>query len=174
MKDSGIEWIGEIPADWDVVYGKHHFSNKKTIPGIHSVNFDRLALTLKGVVLRSKEDSDGLQPKDFDTYQLLSINELVFKLIDLQNTSTSQVGLAHNTGLVSPAYIVLHPNHRQCHQCGGNKGTGKPSVCIKAWYRYFQCPPGLDVYQTRHKLQSAIIKALPAEYFLRFRGGLGK
>lgn len=109
MKDSGIEWIGEIPADWDVVYGKHHFSNKKTIPGIHSVNFDRLALTLKGVVLRSKEDSDGLQPKDFDTYQLLSINELVFKLIDLQNTSTSRVGLAHNTGLVSPAYIVLHP-----------------------------------------------------------------
>lgn len=26
------------------------------------------------------------------------------------NVSTSRVGLAHNTGLVSPAYVVLHPN----------------------------------------------------------------
>ena len=59
---------------------------------------------------RKKDDSDGLQPKDFDTYQLLRENELVFKLIDLQNVSTSRVGLAHATGLVSPAYIVLHAN----------------------------------------------------------------
>lgn len=31
-------------------------------------------------------------------------------MIDLQNVSTSRVGLAHATGLVSPAYIVLHAN----------------------------------------------------------------
>lgn len=110
MKDSGIEWIGEIPNRWTVRRGKTLFVNTKYIPGKLSSNYDRLSLTLKGVLPRKKDDSDGLQPKDFDTYQLLRENELVFKLIDLQNVSTSRVGLAHATGLVSPAYIVLHTN----------------------------------------------------------------
>lgn len=108
MKDSGIEWIGKIPKDWDFEKGKYHFSNKKIIPGVSSYKYQRLALTLKGVIKRDKDDSDGLQPKDFNTYQLLKKDELVFKLIDLQNVSTSRVGLAHDTGLVSPAYIILH------------------------------------------------------------------
>lgn len=110
MKDSGIEWIGQIPNSWTVRRGKTLFVNTKYIPGKLSSNYDRLSLTLKGVLPRKKDDSDGLQPKDFDTYQLLRENELVFKLIDLQNVSTSRVGLAHATGLVSPAYIVLHAN----------------------------------------------------------------
>ena len=110
MKDSGIAWIGEIPNSWTVRRGKTLFVNTKYIPGKLSSNYDRLSLTLKGVLPRKKDDSDGLQPKDFDTYQLLRENELVFKLIDLQNVSTSRVGLAHATGLVSPAYIVLHAN----------------------------------------------------------------
>lgn len=108
MKDSGIEWIGEIPKTWRFEKGKYHFSNKKIIPGASSYKYQRLALTLKGVIKRDKDDSDGLQPKDFNTYQLLRKDELVFKLIDLQNVSTSRVGLAHETGLVSPAYIILH------------------------------------------------------------------
>ena len=110
MKDSGVKWIGEIPEDWSVDKVKYHFENYKIIPGIESDKFDRLALTLKGVIKRDKEDGTGLQPKDFYTYQLLRKNDLVFKLIDLQNVSTSRVGLAHNTGIVSPAYIILHPN----------------------------------------------------------------
>ena len=107
MKDSGIEWIGKIPLNWNVTKTKYKFKNNKTIPGVKAENYDRLALTLKGVIHRSKEDVEGLQPKDFLTYQLLKENELVFKLIDLQNVSTSRVGLAHDTGLVSPAYIII-------------------------------------------------------------------
>ncbi len=110
MKDSGIEWIGKIPKAWNVEKSKYNFSNNKIVPGIHSSEYQRLSLTLNGVLKRNKEDSDGLQPKDFDTYQLLKKGELVFKLIDLQNISTSRVGLAHDTGLVSPAYIVLKSN----------------------------------------------------------------
>lgn len=110
MKDSGVEWIGYIPCNWKVEKGKYHFTNNKYVPGINSNKYDRLALTMKGVVNRSKEDTEGLQPKDFNTYQLLKENELVFKLIDLQNVSTSRVGLSHTTGLVSPAYIILRAN----------------------------------------------------------------
>ena len=108
IKKSGVSWIGDIPADWSLEKVKFHFTNNKIIPGIDSEKYDRLALTLRGVVNRSKEDANGLQPKDFNTYQLLKEGELVFKLIDLQNISTSRVGLAHDTGLVSPAYIILH------------------------------------------------------------------
>lgn len=110
MKDSGVEWIGNIPVKWNVDKVKYHFTNYKIIPGIQSVNYKRLALTLKGVIFRDKNDGTGLQPKDFYTYQLLKKNDLVFKLIDLQNISTSRIGLAHATGLVSPAYIILKSN----------------------------------------------------------------
>lgn len=106
-KESNIGWIGTIPNTWKIDKVKYHFTNNKYIPGIHSSKYDRLALTLNGVIHREKEDVNGLQPKDFNTYQLLRKGELVFKLIDLQNISTSRVGLAHDTGLVSPAYIVL-------------------------------------------------------------------
>ena len=70
-------------------------------------NYERLALTMNGVIKRSKEDSEGLQPEKFEGYQILRKNELVFKLIDLENIRTSRVGLSSYTGLVSPAYIVL-------------------------------------------------------------------
>lgn len=110
MKDSGIEWIGQIPEDWSANRVKFHFSNSKDIVGIRVDNFERLALTLNGVIKRSKDDNEGLQPTDFVGYQILKSGELVFKLIDLQNVSTSRVGLSPYTGIVSPAYIVLSSN----------------------------------------------------------------
>ena len=108
MKESGVDWVGSIPEHWRFEKGKYHFTNNKFIPGVNSGKYQRLSLTLNGVLPRSKDDADGLQPKDINTYQLLKKGELVFKLIDLQNVSTSRIGLAHDTGLVSPAYIVLH------------------------------------------------------------------
>lgn len=111
MKESGITWVGNIPKHWNFNKAKYHFTNDKYVVGVKSANYNRLALTLKGVIHRKKEDNEGLQPNDFNTYQLLKTGELVFKLIDLQNVSTSRVGLAHDTGIVSPAYIILHANN---------------------------------------------------------------
>ncbi len=107
MKDSGIEWIGEIPESWEIGKTKHYYSNHKTIAGNQADSYERLALTMNGVIKRSKEDSTGLQPEAFNGYQVLRENELVFKLIDLENISTSRVGLSPYTGIVSPAYIIL-------------------------------------------------------------------
>ena len=107
MKDSRVEWIGEIPTDWAPEKVKFHFDNYKNIAGESHVNYERLALTLNGVIKRSKEASDGLQPENFSSYQILKENSLVFKLIDLANVHTSRVGLSPYTGIVSPAYICL-------------------------------------------------------------------
>ena len=107
MKNSGIEWVGDIPDNWNVNKTKYNFQFKKEIAGIKCNDYDRLALTMNNVVKRSKDDNSGLQPKEFETYQIIRQNELVFKLIDLQNVSTSRVGLSPYVGLVSPAYIIL-------------------------------------------------------------------
>ena len=114
-KDSGIEWIGQIPKEWILVPSKRLFSHKKQIVGEQVNDFERLALTMQGVIKRGKEDNEGLQPEKFDSYQILRTNELVFKLIDLANAKTSRVGLSPFTGIVSPAYIILrnsNPDNR--------------------------------------------------------------
>ncbi len=114
MKDCGIQWLGNIPNHWKVGRVKQAFYSNKTIVGDNVDNYERLALTLNGVIKRSKEDNGGLQPEKFEGYQVIQTNELVFKLIDLENVATSRVGLSPYTGIVSPAYIVLHHRKEKC------------------------------------------------------------
>lgn len=65
MRDSGIAWIGVIPQDWEIVRTKSLYCSAKEIAGDRADDFERLALTLNGVIKRSKEDSVGLQPEKF-------------------------------------------------------------------------------------------------------------
>lgn len=109
MKKSIIPWELEIPDEWREVRTKFVCIHHKDIAGEDSANYERLALTLNGVIKRDKTDTDGLQPKEFNGYQILNQGELVFKLIDLENISTSRVGYSPYTGIVSPAYIILTP-----------------------------------------------------------------
>lgn len=118
MKDSGVEWLGDIPQDWNVGRTKNYYTNHKTIVKDKSDDYERLALTLNGVIKRSKDDSNGLQPEKFEGYQILYRNELVFKLIDLENISTSRVGLSPYEGIVSPAYIILSKKDGICERYG--------------------------------------------------------
>lgn len=106
-KNSGIAWAPSIPAYWEISPTKRFFRHVKQVVGSRSDEYERLALTMNGVIKRSKDDSEGLQPERFEEYQILRENELVFKLIDLENVKTSRVGLSPYEGLVSPAYIVL-------------------------------------------------------------------
>ena len=89
------------------------FQKSKVVPGpSESEQYQRLSLTMNGVLPRSREATDGLQPENFDGYQLIKPGQLIFKLIDLQNVSTSRVGLSEDLGLVSPAYIALTADRR--------------------------------------------------------------
>lgn len=112
MKSSGVEWIGEIPDEWNVKPVKRYFSHIKRIVGDDVDKYERLSLTMQGVLKRSKDDAEGLQPEKFNGYQILKQNELVFKLIDLENVNTSRVGISPFNGLVSPAYIILTNNKK--------------------------------------------------------------
>lgn len=106
-------WLRRVPESWEIVPTRRVLHVSKEVPGpTRSSEFDRLSLTMGGVLPKNKDDDRGLQPESMDGYQLLRRNDLVFKLIDLANTATSRVGLSPSEGLVSPAYIVASPSER--------------------------------------------------------------
>lgn len=39
-KDSGVEWLGDIPRDWDLIANKHIFHLKKRLVGKYSGKYD--------------------------------------------------------------------------------------------------------------------------------------
>jgi len=109
MKDSGVPWLGKVPEHWEVRRTKWLFRQEKELNiGHRSTNV--LSLTLRGVVNNDPDSPEGLVPKDYATYQHFGKGDLVFKLIDLENLRTSRVGLVHEDGIMSSAYIRLVPH----------------------------------------------------------------
>lgn len=153
-KKTNIPWIGEIPSDWSTCRFKNIASFKKDIAKNKSYLYERLALTLNGVIKRSKDDDEGLQPDTFDSYQILNPGDFVFKMIDLQNISTSRVGKSPFLGLVSPAYLRFEPSPlidsdfyyyylmNLYYQCVFNKiaGDGVRSALNKDDIGNIECP----------------------------------
>lgn len=107
LKDSWIQWIWMIPEDWTFGRVKNKFVFHKNIAWTDSEKYDRISLTLNGVIKRDKEDANWLQPESFEWYQIVYKDDMIFKLIDLQNVSTSRVGKSGYTWITSPAYIIL-------------------------------------------------------------------
>ena len=58
MKDSGIDWIGEIPNDWELSKIKYIFDEVKFTDFDHE-NTDLLSLTQKGLVRRDISNNEG-------------------------------------------------------------------------------------------------------------------
>ena len=105
-KDSGVEWIGEIPEHWEALPTKRFHETAKEA-NTKRICDNVLSLTLRGVVNNNIDSPEGLVPKDYATYQIFEKDNLVFKLIDLENISTSRVGMVHEKGIMSSAYIRL-------------------------------------------------------------------
>ena len=108
-KESGVEWIKKIPAHWEIIRGKFILRHKKEINSDFQCD-NLLSLTLNGVLRKDMSSSEGLRPSDYKTYQVFYPDNLVFKLIDLENIQTSRVGIVHEKGIMSPVYIRLESN----------------------------------------------------------------
>lgn len=101
MKNSGIEWVGEIPEHWAVLPNKYLMKKVKTIVPIYRGE-DILSLTMNGVFVRDLE-AGGKMPTSFDGYQKLKKGNLLMCLFDIDVTPRC-VGLIKNEGVTSPAY----------------------------------------------------------------------
>ena len=102
MKESGIEWIGQIPKTWEVIPNKYVMKKIKDIC-IRYDNEDILSLTMNGVIIRDLDNPTGKMPTTFDGYQRLSKGNLLMCLFDIDVTPRC-IGLINNNGLTSPAY----------------------------------------------------------------------
>lgn len=101
MKDSGIEWCGMIPKDWNVMPNKYVMYKKKALCAKYNEE-DILSLTMEGVIVRDL-DAGGKMPATFDGYQIIHPNNLLMCLFDYDVTPRC-IGLIKNEGLTSPAY----------------------------------------------------------------------
>lgn len=107
MKDSGIEWIGEIPADWDINTAFQLFTQVKN-KNIGLVETNLLSLSYGKIKRKSIDTIGGLLPESFDGYNIIESDDIVLRLTDLQNDHTSlRVGLATERGIVTSAYLTL-------------------------------------------------------------------
>lgn len=110
MKDSGIEWVGQIPKDWDVVPHKRVMHKVKKICEQYSGE-DIISLTMNGVIKRDLT-AGGKMPTSFDGYQYVKPNDLLLCLFDIDVTPRC-VGVVKDYGVTSPAYsrFVMHDGY---------------------------------------------------------------
>lgn len=109
MKDSGIEWIGEIPEEWKVIHNKYLLTKHKEL--IEKYNDENiLSLTLNGVIIRNLNDG-GKMPSSFVGYQKLYKGNLLLCLFDIDVTPRC-VGLIKSDGITSPAYSQYEVNSK--------------------------------------------------------------
>ena len=109
MRDSGIEWIGQIPEHWKVEPLKYNF-NRRSERNNPIITTERLSLSIdKGVTLYSEKTTNLDRFKeDFTQYQLAYPNDIV---LNCMNMIVGAVGLSKYLGCVSPVYYVIYPSN---------------------------------------------------------------
>lgn len=102
MKDSGIEWIGDIPSDWKVAKIKHSIK-WKSVKG----NPDGTVLSLYrdyGVIPKdSRDDNHNVTSLDTSTYKVVDIGDFV---INKMKAWQGSMAVSDYCGIISPAYHV--------------------------------------------------------------------
>ena len=105
FKNSGVEWLGEIPSHWEILANKYIFKLKRNLVGKRSNKYVLLSLTLDGIVKRDL-DKGGKFPVEFDTYQEVKNGDFVFCLFDIEETPRT-IGLSEYDGMITGAYTVF-------------------------------------------------------------------
>ena len=116
MKDSGIEWIGQIPLDWKVDKIKYHLKrNEPKNPGnaiVLSVYRDY------GVIPKdSRDDNHNVTSEDTSKYKYVKKGQLV---INKMKAWQGSLAVSDYNGIVSPAYFIYdftdeEYNHKYFH-----------------------------------------------------------
>lgn len=109
MKDSGIEWIGQVPEHWEV---KPFFAlvtelNRKNV-GLVETNI--LSLSYGNIIQKPETRNMGLTPESYETYQIVESGEIVFRFTDLQNDKRSlRSAQVTQRGIITSAYMAVKP-----------------------------------------------------------------
>jgi type I restriction enzyme S subunit len=102
MKDSGVEWLGEIPEHWEVKKFKYLFEIRKRISG--KLGYDILSITQNGIKVKDIESGKGQLSSDYTKYQHVYKGDFAMNHMDLL---TGFVDLSKHDGVTSPDYRVF-------------------------------------------------------------------
>lgn len=105
MKDSGVEWLGDIPAHWTTIKLRqilHPFSEKNH-PELPLLSVVRE----QGVIIRNVEDKESNHnfiPDDLSGYKMVKKGQFA---INKMKAWQGSYGISNYTGIVSPAYLIF-------------------------------------------------------------------
>ena len=102
MRDSGIEWIGETPEEWNILKIKYLFTIKKDIAG--EEGYQVLSITQRGIKPKDLSKNEGQLAANYSNYQIVSIGDFAMNHMDLL---TGWVDVSNYYGVTSPDYRVF-------------------------------------------------------------------
>ena len=108
MKPSGIEWLGEVPAHWEVIRIANVF-REVTEPGNDELPI--LSVSIHHGVSDKEIDDEDMERKvtrsdDRSKYKQVSPGDLVYNMMRAWQGGFGTVTVV---GMVSPAYVVARP-----------------------------------------------------------------
>lgn len=110
MKDSGIEWVGAIPATWQMHPLYYYFCERKCRNTLGKEN-NLLSLSYGRVIRKDINTVDGLLPENYNGYNIIEKDDIVLRLTDLQNDKRSlRTGLVREHGIITSAYTTIKAN----------------------------------------------------------------
>jgi len=101
-KDSGVEWLGEVPVHWELTRVRRLFRIEKRIAGTD--RYDVLSITQQGIKIKDIESGDGQLSMDYSKYQIVDIGDFAMNHMDL---ITGYVDVSKHIGVTSPDYRVF-------------------------------------------------------------------
>lgn len=113
MKDSGIEWIGEVPKHWVTIRIGNAFSIRNERNYLPMEQVQLLSLySGKGVFPTGEEGTtnSGNHAQTVADYKIVKKNDIVVNIILAWMGS---LGISNYNGVVSPAYDVYIPNEEK-------------------------------------------------------------
>lgn len=109
-KNSGVPWLGQVPAHWEV--GKlSRFASEAGVKNEGMVERNLLSLSYGHIVRKDIEANEGLLPASFEGYQIVEKGDTVLRLTDLQNDQRSlRAGYVNERGIITSAYSNIRPS----------------------------------------------------------------
>ncbi len=101
-KDSGVAWLGQVPAHWQVKRLKSIFKITKRIA--NSESYEVLSVTQKGIKIKDVDSNEGQLAESYAHYQLVDIGDFVMNHMDLLS---GYVDISKYVGVTSPDYRVF-------------------------------------------------------------------
>lgn len=109
MKDSGIEWVGNIPVNWKIHPLYYYFGERKN-KNVLGTETNLLSLSYGKIIRKDINTNGGLLPESFNTYNIVEENDIIIRPTDLQNDKRSlRTGISKEHGIITSAYIALKP-----------------------------------------------------------------